>query len=123
NIAAGDRAAPARVRVFSDGRLGLHRRAQRRVIARAERAFDNPPAIVAAPADNVYLFAGALADVCDIQLTCRAVEREAPRIAQAVSVYLVAPCDRAKERIINRRAVRLAAILAVYVNAQNLAEQ
>ena len=101
----------------------MHHCAQRRIIARAECAFEDAPAVVAATPDYVYLFASALPDVGDVQLTRGAVKRKAPGVAQPVGINLVAARRRAGERVIKRRAVRLTAARVVYVNAQNLAEQ
>jgi len=121
-ITAGDRAAE-RVIVLE------HRQGQRSVVARggrveAGRALHAPPAVVLAAEARrrleVHLFASALADVGDEQITGLSVEAEAPRVAQAVGPDLRHGALRRAKRIRRRDRVRKR---AVDVQAQDLAEE
>ncbi len=87
-------------------------------------AFHAAPAIVLAALARtgleIDLLAGSLADVTDEQIAARAVEAEAPRVAQAIGPDLV-ECGRViDEGIVYWNRVGAA---RVHVDAQELAEQ
>ncbi len=88
-IAADDRDA-RRMRVVEDRRRVARRRraAQRTDARRADVAFHDPPAVIASgcarPGIEIDLLARALAHVADKEIAGQPVEREAPRVAQAV---------------------------------------
>ena len=72
--------------------------------------------------DEVDLLDLVLPDVADRQVPRRAVEREAPRVAQAVGVDLAARALAADERVVVGDRVRVGAALT-RVDAQDLPEQ
>src|SRR3954447_16465247 len=91
----------------------------------AVRALHGVPAVVfAATAGRglkVDLFVSVLADVGDPQVRGRAIEGEAPRIAQTHRPDLSARAAYARERIIRRNAN--APGIALDIDAEQLAEQ
>src|SRR5262249_23328176 len=107
-VAAGDRALSGRVVVFEDRVARPARRALHGAVE-DRRAFLGLPAVIAAGDAGrlkIHLFARALADVGDEQVAALAVERDAPRIAQAERPDLAARAWRVDERIARRRRAR-----------------
>ena len=106
---------------------GLH--VPRRGLARrvARPALERPPAevraLAPAAAHVVDLLPRALADVADGERAVRAVEGEAPRVAQAVGVDLAARARRGRRTGCSRARVYGLAAGRRRLDAQDLAEQ
>ena len=112
HIAADDRAPAACVRVLRD-RRNEPGPARGRAEPGAPGALEDPPAVVAAPGDDVDLLAGALTDVAGEELAGSPVEGEPERIPKPVGPDLVA------ERVVGRNVRGR----GVDVEPQDLAQQ
>src|SRR5262249_48672572 len=91
--------------------------------AETAQALHDAPAVVAALRDQVNLFARVLADVAHPQSAALRVEREAPGVAQAIGVDLVAAISATIEGVIGGNAIRPAGIAAGDIEAQQLAQK
>src|SRR5262249_11643244 len=125
DVTAGDR-APAvrpRVRIFEDGKRVVRRLGAVPVVE-VPPLHTAPAEIDAAPPPHVGrpvvdLFPGALTDVSEDEVPVDAVERETPRVADAVRPDPRLPRRLAHERVVRRHRVRVGAALA-RVDAQDL---
>src|SRR6185503_13392825 len=101
DVATRNRTAPARMRILRyREHLACGRRAHTTIETWiADAAFHNPPTIVSARRDNVYLFARSLAHIAEIKLACAPIKRVAPWVALPICVYLIGSRSRAEEGI------------------------
>src|SRR5215471_10029802 len=91
----------------------------------AERVqtFAAVPAVVAAAPDQIDFLVEVLPDVRRPQLTCLAVKRHPPDVAQTIRPNLGSGVGTANERIIWRDGVVLARVFAIHVDAMDFTEQ
>src|SRR5690349_16456906 len=107
--------------MFDDG-LEDGRRADLAFGAEGVRPLHHAPAVVAAFFDLVDHVPKVLADFARPEVAGLAVERESPRLPQAVSVDFREGPLGARERVVERNAVILARSGVVDIEAENLGE-
>ena len=125
NITTGNR-MPDRVVVGIDGgdeRTGIIDGISPRI---CDRPFNSIPAVVGTPLAEINLFPFILSDIGDVKISQRAVEARSPTIAQPERKYFISSvCPH--ERIVHGHVIVVRGIgrevVAVHVDAQNLAEQ